>query len=119
MPASLSPRPPAGRLVRRWRARALEELAETLRHHRCARTVDAGGRIGQGFGPAPGGYCDEITPDQTPGTGTTTISLPPALADQLTEREQEVVLLMLRANFLVIVLAAGATAALLRALGWG
>ncbi|HWO50491.1 MAG TPA: AzlD domain-containing protein [Ornithinibacter sp.] len=30
-----------------------------------------------------------------------------------------VVLLMLRANFLVIVLAAGATAALLRALGWG
>ena len=30
-----------------------------------------------------------------------------------------VVLLVLRANFLVIVLAAGATAALLRALGWG
>ena len=30
-----------------------------------------------------------------------------------------VVLLMLRANFLVIVLAAGATAALLRAFGWG
>jgi len=30
-----------------------------------------------------------------------------------------VVLLMLRANFLVIVLAAGATAALLRAIGWG
>jgi len=30
-----------------------------------------------------------------------------------------VVLLMLRANFLVIVLAAGATAAVLRALGWG
>jgi branched-subunit amino acid transport protein len=30
-----------------------------------------------------------------------------------------VVLLMLRANFLVIVLAAGALAALLRALGWG
>ena len=30
-----------------------------------------------------------------------------------------VVLLLLRANFLVIVLAAGATAALLRALGWG
>jgi len=30
-----------------------------------------------------------------------------------------VMLLMLRANFLVIVLAAGATAALLRALGWG
>ncbi len=29
------------------------------------------------------------------------------------------VLLLLRANFLVIVLAAGATAALLRALGWG
>lgn len=48
------------------------------------------------FGPAPGGYCDEITPDQTPGTGTTTVSLPPALANQLTEREQEVVLLTLR-----------------------
>ena len=30
-----------------------------------------------------------------------------------------VVLLVLRANFLVIVLAAGATAALLRAVGWG
>jgi len=30
-----------------------------------------------------------------------------------------VVLLMLRANFLVIVLAAGVTAALLRAIGWG
>ncbi len=30
-----------------------------------------------------------------------------------------VVLLLLRANFLVIVLAAGATAALLRAVGWG
>ena len=30
-----------------------------------------------------------------------------------------VVLLLLRANFLVIVLAAGATAALMRALGWG
>ena len=30
-----------------------------------------------------------------------------------------VVLLLLRANFLVIVLAAGATAALLRAIGWG
>jgi hypothetical protein len=30
-----------------------------------------------------------------------------------------IVLLLLRANFLVIVLAAGATAALLRALGWG
>lgn len=30
-----------------------------------------------------------------------------------------VVLLLLRANFLVIVLAAGAVAALLRALGWG
>ena len=30
-----------------------------------------------------------------------------------------VVLLLIRANFLVIVLAAGATAALLRALGWG
>jgi branched-subunit amino acid transport protein len=30
-----------------------------------------------------------------------------------------VVLLLLRTNFLVIVLAAGATAALLRALGWG
>jgi branched-subunit amino acid transport protein len=30
-----------------------------------------------------------------------------------------VVLLLLRANFLVIVLAAGATAALLRGLGWG
>jgi hypothetical protein len=30
-----------------------------------------------------------------------------------------VVLLLLRANFLVVVLAAGALAAILRALGWG
>ena len=48
------------------------------------------------FGPAPGGYCDEITPSETTGTNPAMLTLPDSLADQLTEREQDVVLLTLR-----------------------
>jgi DNA-binding CsgD family transcriptional regulator len=46
------------------------------------------------FGPAPGGFCDEVTPEPAPATEAA--GLPPALARQLTEREQQVVLLTLQ-----------------------
>jgi DNA-binding CsgD family transcriptional regulator len=45
------------------------------------------------FGPAPGGFCDEVTPEPAPKGA---VGLPPVLADQLTEREQQVVLLTLQ-----------------------
>ncbi len=47
------------------------------------------------FGPAPGGFCDEITGDPAPSP---TNGLPQALAAQLTEREQQVVLLTLQGH---------------------
>lgn len=51
-------------------------------------------RLPPDFGPAPGGICDEITPDQAePGTA---VALPPSFAACLTEREQEVAMLTLR-----------------------
>ena len=49
------------------------------------------------FGPAPGGFCDEIStepPLTLPGQSTT--RLPNAMAAQLSDREQEVVLLTLK-----------------------
>lgn len=46
------------------------------------------------FGPAPGGFCDEVTP--VPAPSRRAGGLPPSLADQLTEREQQVVLLTLQ-----------------------
>lgn len=49
------------------------------------------------FGPAPGGFCDEISPDRQAGTATpTTEDLPIGMASRLSEREREVVLLTLR-----------------------
>ena len=47
------------------------------------------------FGPAPGGYCDEITSDRLLGAQPVP-ALPDAIAEQLSEREQEVVLLTLK-----------------------
>lgn len=47
------------------------------------------------FGPAPGGFCDEVTPEAAPGAAA---GLPPALADQLTDRERQVVLLTLQGH---------------------
>lgn len=44
------------------------------------------------FGPAPGGYCDEIVADRADPAGT----LPAALASRLTPREAEIVSLTLR-----------------------
>ena len=49
------------------------------------------------FGPAPGGFCDEITADQQP-TGEPTMGLPPSMAAQLSGREQDVVLLTLQGH---------------------
>lgn len=46
------------------------------------------------FGPAPGGFCDEISPD--PQTPEVAQGLPAAMAAQLSDREQEVVLLTLQ-----------------------
>ena len=49
------------------------------------------------FGPAPGGFCEEISPDRKPGTAVPTADdLPQIMAEKLSEREQEVVLLTLR-----------------------
>jgi len=49
------------------------------------------------FGPAPGGFCDEISPDRLPGAQMpSSPSLPEAMSAQLSEREQEVVLLTLK-----------------------
>lgn len=49
------------------------------------------------FGPAPGGFCDEISPDRQAGTATpTTDDLPARIAAPLSEREREVVLLTLQ-----------------------
>ena len=47
------------------------------------------------FGPAPGGYCDEISPDRQLGIQPAP-GLPEAMAEVLSEREQEVVLLTLK-----------------------
>lgn len=49
------------------------------------------------FGPAPGGFCDEISPDRQSGPPSPGAEdLPPGMAASLSEREQEVVLLTLR-----------------------
>ena len=44
------------------------------------------------FGPAPGGYCDEVVTERADPAGM----LPAALADRLTPREAEIVALTLR-----------------------
>lgn len=51
-------------------------------------------RLPPDFGPAPGGLCDEITPDTAEPASDN--GLPAALAGRLTEREQEVAALTLR-----------------------
>lgn len=48
------------------------------------------------FGPAPGGFCDEITPD--PQASEIVHGLPASIAARLSEREQEVVLLTLQGH---------------------
>ncbi len=51
------------------------------------------------FGPAPGGYCDEISPDRQAGAAApTTDDLPAQIAAPLSEREREVVLLTLQGH---------------------
>jgi DNA-binding CsgD family transcriptional regulator len=52
-------------------------------------------RLGPDFGPAPNGFCDEVGPDPAAEAGSVS-GLPPSLAQGLTEREQEVVLLTLQ-----------------------
>lgn len=47
------------------------------------------------FGPAPGGFCDEISPDRQLGSHPAP-GLPDTMAAALSEREQEVVLLTLK-----------------------
>lgn len=50
------------------------------------------------FGPAPGGFCDEITPDRSTAAGDIqgALGLPAAMAEALSEREREVVMLTLQ-----------------------
>jgi DNA-binding CsgD family transcriptional regulator len=49
------------------------------------------------FGPAPGGFCDEISPDRMPGPPAMSVeTLPSSLSQGLSEREQQVVLLTLK-----------------------
>jgi len=50
------------------------------------------------FGPAPRGFCDEITPDLATPAMAPALTLPQALAQTLTEREQQVVLLTLQGH---------------------
>jgi DNA-binding CsgD family transcriptional regulator len=50
------------------------------------------------FGPAPGGFCDEIGPAPGPRGTSPAAGLPPRLAARLTEREQQVVLLTLQGH---------------------
>lgn len=49
------------------------------------------------FGPAPGGFCDEISPDRLPDAQPAQ-TLPAALSGGLSDREQEVVLLTLQGH---------------------
>jgi len=49
------------------------------------------------FGPAPGGFCDEITADLQMGAEPA-MGLPPAMAAQLSGRERDVVLLTLQGH---------------------
>jgi DNA-binding CsgD family transcriptional regulator len=53
-------------------------------------------RLAPDFGAAPGGFCDEVTPDPAPPGRAPVSGLPASLARQLTDREQQVVLLTLR-----------------------
>lgn len=48
------------------------------------------------FGPAPNGFCDEVTVDSGPNAGGSGLELPAGMAAQLTEREQQVALKMLQ-----------------------
>ena len=50
------------------------------------------------FGPAPGGYCDEITAEAARADASPSMLLPLSLAVQLTKREQQVVLLTLQGH---------------------
>lgn len=51
------------------------------------------------FGPAPGGFCDEVSPDLQSGAAHQPASvLPASMAEPLSEREQEVVLLTLQGH---------------------
>jgi DNA-binding CsgD family transcriptional regulator len=74
-------------------------VAELGQRGPCALRLPGGrtlrrSRLPADFGPAPGGHCDEISLDPAPATGAP--GLPGALAQRLTEREQEVVLLTLQ-----------------------
>lgn len=52
-------------------------------------------RLAPDFGPAPNGFCDEVSPDPAAGM-TSSSGLPPSLSRGLTDREQQVVLLTLQ-----------------------
>ena len=54
------------------------------------------------FGPAPNGYCDEVTPD-TGQKGGQSLELPTRMAAQLSEREQQIALKMLQGNPVVAI----------------
>jgi DNA-binding CsgD family transcriptional regulator len=53
-------------------------------------------KVPNDFGPAPGGYCDEITGDGAGQRLDSRSDLPRDMASQLTEREQQVALKMLQ-----------------------
>ena len=52
-------------------------------------------QLASDFGPAPNGFCDEVTVDSGPNAGGSGLELPEAMAAQLTERERQVALKML------------------------
>ena len=52
-------------------------------------------QLASDFGPAPNGFCDEVTADSGSSSGGSGLELPEGMAAQLTERERQVALKML------------------------
>ena len=78
-----------------------EALATITARGPCSMRVPGYGvlrrtQLAPDFGPAPGGYCDEISAEPNRPAAGPAHGLPAALADQLTDREQQVVLLTLK-----------------------
>lgn len=81
--------------------RVAEALATISARGPCSMRVPGHGilrrtQLAPDFGPAPGGYCDEISAEPNRPAGGPGLGLPAALAEQLTDREQQVVLLTLK-----------------------